>query len=84
MFESVEEAEQALEHQLELFPEEEERYKKSALYKIKKMSKEMEGVEVVTEQSGLMDFSPDGGYELPVGYDLDLVELAESAHSLEW
>jgi hypothetical protein len=67
-----------------MHPEEEDRYRKSNLYKVKKMDKVMEGVEVFTEQSGLDSFAPDGGYRMPDDYDQGLSELAESAEELEW
>jgi len=84
LYESEEAAEEALERLIDTHPEEEDRYRKSNLYKVKKMDKVMEGVEVFTEQSGLADFSPDGGYVMPEGYSQSLSELAESAEELEW
>lgn len=82
--ESVEDAEQMLETLFDTYPEEKDRYKRAACYKIKVMDKVLEGVEVETEQSGLGDFSTDGGYDLPAGYDHGLAELAEEAPSLHW
>lgn len=83
-YESENEAEQALENLIDSNPGEEERYRKSNLYKVKRMDKVMEGVEVMTEQQGLGDFVPDGGYQLEEGFDQSLSELAESADKLEW
>jgi hypothetical protein len=83
-YESETEAEEALERLIDSHPEEEERYRKSNLYKVKRMDKVMEGVEVMTEQQGLSDFAPDGGYLMPESYDEDLMELAESADQVEW
>jgi hypothetical protein len=83
-YESEDAAEEALERLIDMHPEEEDRYRKSNLYKIKKMGKVMEGVEVFTEQSGLDSFAPDGGYRMPDDYDQGLSELAESAEELEW
>ena len=83
-YESETEAEEALERLIDAHPEEEERYRKSNLYKVKRMDKVMEGVEVMTEQQGLSDFAPDGGHILPEGYDQDLSGIAESAEQLEW
>jgi len=84
LYESETEAEQALERLIDTHPEEEDRYRKSNLYKVKRMDKVMEGVEVMTEQQGLSDFAPDGGYLIPESYDEDLMELAESADQFEW
>jgi len=84
LYTSVEEAEEALERLSEINPEEMERYKKSNLYRFKKMEKEMEGVEAFTEQAGLTQFETDGGRVLSSGYDHGLSELAESAEQLEW
>jgi len=83
-YESEAEAEAALERLIDANPDEEDRYRKSNLFKVKKMDKVMEGVEVFTEQQGLGDFATDGGYTLDKGYDRDLVELAESADEIEW
>jgi hypothetical protein len=84
LYESEEAAEEALERLIDANPDQEDRYRKSNLYKVKKMDKVMEGVEVFTEQQGLGDFVPDGGYPLPQGYDQDLIELAGSADEIEW
>ena len=83
-YESEEAAEEALERLIDTYPEEEDRYRKSNLHKVKKMDKVMEGVEVFTEQSGLDSFAPDGGYQMPEGYSQGLSELAESAEQIEW
>jgi hypothetical protein len=83
-YESETKAEEALERLIDAHPEEEDRYRKSNLYKVKRMDKVMEGVEVMTEQSGLADFAPDGSYLMPEGYANDLTELAESADQVEW
>lgn len=82
LYESIEEAEKALERQADLHPEQEERYKAFSLYKVKRVGKELEGVEVLTEQSGLQDFAPDGGQ--PLHYDPTLYKIAENAEQLEW
>jgi hypothetical protein len=84
LYESVEDAEDGLQRLIDSNPEEEDRYRKSNLYKIKRMDKVMEGVEVMTEQSGLDSFAPDGGYRMPEEYDRSLSELAESADQIEW
>jgi len=84
LYTSVEEAEEALERLSEINPEEMERYKKSNLYRFKKMEKEMEGVEAFTEQAGLTQFETDGGQVLSSDYDHGLSELAESADEIEW
>lgn len=84
LYESEKEAEEALERLIDVNPDEEDRYRKSNLYKVKKMDKVMEGVEVFTEQQGLGDFVPDGGYTLSKGYDPSLEELASEADQLEW
>ncbi|WP_313694151.1 hypothetical protein [Halorarum halobium] len=81
---SMEEAERMMENLMESNPEEQDRYESAGLYKIKLDAKEMEGVEVKTEQSGLDQFAPDGGYTLPEGYSHDMTELAESADQIEW
>lgn len=78
LYESEEEAEEALERLIDAHPEEEDRYRKSNLYKVKRMDKIMEGVEVMTEQQGLGDFATDGGYRE------DILELAEAAEEVEW
>jgi len=39
----------------------------------------MEATEVLTEQSGLTDFAPDGGYQI-----YELLEIAESADEIQW
>lgn len=83
-YESPEEAREALERHVDRHPEREERYKKSGLYQIKLQEKEMQGFEVLTEQQGLGDFAPDGGYVLPEDYDQGMTEIAESADQLEW
>jgi hypothetical protein len=83
-YESPEEAKEALERHFDRNPERADRYEKAGLYEIKLRDKVMQGVEVKTEQSGLDQFAPDGGYALPKGYDRDLVELAESADEIEW
>lgn len=83
-YESEEEAEAALERLIDANPDEEDRYRKSNLFKVKKMDKVMEGVEVFTEQQGLGDFAPDGGYTLHEGYDHELMELVSEANKLEW
>lgn len=74
-YDSVNAAEQALERHVDRHPEREDRYKNANLFKVKKQGKELEGVEVLTEQSGLADFAPDGGYEdedlIPDGGYLD-------------
>lgn len=84
LYESEKEAEEALERLIDANPEEEDRYRKSNLYKVKRMDKVMEGVEVFTEQQGLGDFVPDGGYTLPEGYDPNLSELAEQVDEVKW
>ena len=84
LYESPEEAREALERHFDRHPELEERYNKAGLYQIKLQDRVMGGVEVKTEQSGLSDFAPDGGYLMPEGYDQGLSELAESADELEW
>jgi hypothetical protein len=83
-YESPEEAREALERHFDRHPERADRYEKAGLYEIKLRDKVMQGVEVKTEQSGLDQFAPDGGYTLPEGYDQDLVELAESAEEIQW
>lgn len=83
-YESEDAAEEALERLIDINPEEEDRYRKSNLYKVKRMDKVMEGVEVFTEQSGLDSFAPDGGYRMPDDYDQGLSELAEQADKLDW
>jgi hypothetical protein len=83
-YESPEEAREALERHVDRYPEREERYKKSGLYQIKLQEKEMEGVEVLTEQQGLGDFATDGGYTLAEWDDQDLLEVACQADELEW
>jgi hypothetical protein len=83
-YESPGDAREALQRHVDRHPEREERYKKSGLYQIKLQEKEMDGVEVMTEQQGLGDFAPDGGYLLPEGYDLSMTEIAESADELDW
>ena len=84
LYESPEEAREALERHFDRHPERADRYEKAGLYEIKLRDKVMQGVEVKTEQSGLDQFAPDGGYTLPKGYDQDLVELAVEAENLEW
>lgn len=84
LYESEEKAEEVLERLIEANPGEEDRYRKSNLYKVKRMDKVMEGVEVFTEQQGLGDFVPDGGNTLPEAYDQDLTELGAAADELEW
>jgi hypothetical protein len=82
--ESLAEAERMMERLMESNPEQQDRYENAGCYKIKIMDKEMEGVEINTEQSGLDQFAPDGGYVISEPYEQELMELAESADRLEW
>lgn len=84
LYESPKDAREALKRHFDRNPELEERYNKAGLYQIKLDERVMGGVEVRTEQSGLSDFSPDGGYRMPEGYSQSLSELAESADDVEW
>lgn len=81
---SPEDAERMMQNLMESNPEEQERYESAGLYKIKLDGKEMEGVEVNTEQSDLFEYSTDGGHTLPEGYDRSMTEIAGSADQVEW
>ncbi|MFU1780226.1 hypothetical protein ACM16X_02470 [Haloarcula japonica] len=84
LYESVDDAVDGLETLMSSNPDERDRYRNSNLYKFKKMDKEMEGLEVDTEQAGLGRYQPDGGRVLTDRYDQDLQELAEAADELNW
>jgi hypothetical protein len=59
-FESAETTERFLERQHELQPEDEDRYERMSLYKIR-LPKEKDAIDVLLDQSGLDEFAPDGG-----------------------
>ena len=75
-FDSVREAEQFLEAQADQFGE--DRYSGMVLRKTGNQKVE-EAVEVLTSQSGLGDFAPDGGHS-----HSELYEIVESADELRW
>lgn len=56
LYETMGEAEKALEQHLDRNPDNEERYRAANLYRFKIKNQALEGVEVLTEQQGLFDF----------------------------
>lgn len=80
-FDSEEEADRFLDNQAEKLGE--DRYSGMVLRKTGNQ-KVKEATDVLTSQSGIADFAPDGGYELPEGYDRELQELAGEADAVEW
>jgi hypothetical protein len=67
-FDSIEEAENYLETRADHRDADTERYEGMSLYKAR-VSKEEDAVEVLMDQSGIMDFAPDGGHQIHNSYD---------------